>query len=179
MIISATLRSWNRDIVTANKVRSETESHSCGTWSVFSSNRIPVGARYSAPVQTGPGAYPASYTMGTGSFPRVKWPGRDVDHTPLSNAEVRIELYVYSPSVPAWPVRVNFTFTHTPSTLNPISVWYVHLSSGRFSTGPSSNTVCVNFSSPLYVRCAGLSSLYFATLIMFVEELIRIIKDRA
>ena len=27
------------------------------------------GARFSAPVRTGPGAYPASYTMGTGSFP--------------------------------------------------------------------------------------------------------------
>ena len=26
------------------------------------------GARFSAPVQTGPGAHPASYTMGTGSF---------------------------------------------------------------------------------------------------------------
>jgi hypothetical protein len=27
-----------------------------------SGDRIPVGARFSAPVQTGPGAYPASYT---------------------------------------------------------------------------------------------------------------------
>jgi len=27
-----------------------------------------VGARFSASVQTGPGAHPASYTMGTGSF---------------------------------------------------------------------------------------------------------------
>ena len=27
-------------------------------------NRIPVGARFSAPVQTGPGAHPASYTLG-------------------------------------------------------------------------------------------------------------------
>ena len=27
-------------------------------------------ARFSAPVQTGPGAYPASYTMGTGSVSR-------------------------------------------------------------------------------------------------------------
>jgi hypothetical protein len=27
------------------------------------------GARFSAPVQTGPGAHPASCTMGTGSFP--------------------------------------------------------------------------------------------------------------
>jgi hypothetical protein len=30
-----------------------------------------VGARFSAPVQTGHGAHPASYTMGTGSFPGV------------------------------------------------------------------------------------------------------------
>jgi len=28
-----------------------------------------LGARFSAPVQTGPGAHPASCTMGTGSFP--------------------------------------------------------------------------------------------------------------
>ena len=34
--------------------------------------------RFSAPVQTGPGDYPASYTMGTGSFPGVKGPGRGV-----------------------------------------------------------------------------------------------------
>jgi hypothetical protein len=33
-----------------------------------SGDRIPVGARFSAPVQTGPGAYAASYTVGTGSF---------------------------------------------------------------------------------------------------------------
>jgi len=30
------------------------------------------GARFSAPVQTGPGAHPASCTMGTGFFPGVK-----------------------------------------------------------------------------------------------------------
>ena len=33
---------------------------------------MPVWARFSAPGQTGPGAHPASCTMGTGSFPRVK-----------------------------------------------------------------------------------------------------------
>jgi hypothetical protein len=38
------------------------------------------GARFSTPVQTGPGAHPASYTMGTGSFPGVKRPGRGLDH---------------------------------------------------------------------------------------------------
>jgi len=38
-------------------------------------------ARFSAPVQTGPGAHPASCTMGTGSFPGVK-NGQDVTLTP-------------------------------------------------------------------------------------------------
>ena len=38
--------------------------------------------RFSAPLQTGPGAHPASYTMGTGSFPGVKRAGRGVDHIP-------------------------------------------------------------------------------------------------
>ena len=55
-------------------------------------------ARFSAPVQTGPGAHPASCTMGTGA----KQPGFVVDHLPSSNAEVkeRVELYFY----PLWLV---------------------------------------------------------------------------
>ena len=44
-------------------------------------DRIPVGARFSAPVQTGPGAHPASCTICTGSFPEVK-SGQDVTLTP-------------------------------------------------------------------------------------------------
>ena len=58
------------------------------------------GARFSAPLQTGPGAHPASYTMGTESFSGVKRPGRGVDHPPPSSAEVkeRVELYLFSPS---------------------------------------------------------------------------------
>ena len=43
-------------------------------------DRIQVGARFSAPVQTGPEAHPASCIMGTGSFPVVKRPGRGFDH---------------------------------------------------------------------------------------------------
>jgi hypothetical protein len=38
------------------------------------------GSRFIVPVQTGPGAHPAPYTMGTGSFPGVKRPGRGIDH---------------------------------------------------------------------------------------------------
>ena len=46
-----------------------------------SGDRIPVGARLSVPVQIGPGAHPASCTMGTGSFQEVK-SGRGVTLTP-------------------------------------------------------------------------------------------------
>jgi len=38
------------------------------------------GVKFSAPVQTGSETHPASYTMVTGSFPGVKWPGLDLDH---------------------------------------------------------------------------------------------------
>ena len=66
------------------------------------------GARFSAPVQTGPGAPSASYTMGTGSSPGVKRPGRGVYHPAPSSAVVKetVELYLYSPSGPSWPVLV-------------------------------------------------------------------------
>ena len=47
------------------------------------------GARYSAPVQTGPGSHPAPCTMGTGSFPGGKErPGRDADPSPTSSAVI-------------------------------------------------------------------------------------------
>ena len=71
-----------------------------------SGNRIAMGARLSAPVQGGPGAHPASYTMGTGSFPGVKRPGCGVDHPPPCSTEFkeRVELYLCSSSGPSWPV---------------------------------------------------------------------------
>ena len=69
-------------------------------------DRILVGMRFSAPMQTGPGTHPAFITMGSGSFPGVKQPGHGVDHPPPSSAKVkeRIELYIFSPSGPLWPV---------------------------------------------------------------------------
>ena len=56
-------------------------------------------ARFSASVQTGPGVYSASYTMGTVSFPGVKRPRRGVDQPPISSAELkeRVELYSTPP----------------------------------------------------------------------------------
>jgi hypothetical protein len=40
------------------------------------------------------------------SFPGVKRPGRGVDHPPSSSVRVkeRVELYLYFPSWPLWPI---------------------------------------------------------------------------
>ena len=53
-----------------------------------------------------PAAHPASYTMGTGSLPGVKQLERAADQPPSPSDEVkeRVELYLYFPSGPSWPV---------------------------------------------------------------------------
>jgi hypothetical protein len=48
----------------------------------------PGGRDFSHTSRPGPGAHPASCTMGTGSFPGVKRPGHGADHPPLPSAEV-------------------------------------------------------------------------------------------
>ena len=67
---------------------------------------MPVGARFSALVRAGPGAHPASYTIGTGSLPGGKANGACRWSPTQSSAEVkeRAELYLSSPSEPSWPV---------------------------------------------------------------------------
>jgi hypothetical protein len=71
-----------------------------------SGDRIPMGAIFSAPARTDSEAHPASYTIGTGCFPGVKRRGRGVDRQPQFNSEVkeRVQLYLYSPFGPSWPV---------------------------------------------------------------------------
>ena len=56
-------------------------------------------ARFSAPVQTSPGAHPASCTMVSGSLSRGL-SGRDVELTltpSIAEVKERVELYIYSP----------------------------------------------------------------------------------
>ena len=69
---------------------------------------------FSAPVQTGPEAHPASYTMGAGSFPRVQRPGRGVDHP--SHLAPRLKKESSYTSAPLWAFvtcsRVNFTLMY-------------------------------------------------------------------
>ena len=64
---------------------------SVGIATGLSGDRIPVGKKFSTPVQTGLGAHPASCTMGTGSFPGINQPGRDVDPSSPSGAVVMKE----------------------------------------------------------------------------------------
>jgi hypothetical protein len=62
--------------------------------------RVPVGSRISLlhVVQTGSGAHPASYPMGTGGFSSgVKLPGREVDHSPPTSAEVK-KTWIHTPT---------------------------------------------------------------------------------
>jgi len=49
------------------------------------------GTRFFAAVQMDPEAHPASYTMGTGSFPGVKWPRRGVNHPPHTAPRLKKE----------------------------------------------------------------------------------------
>jgi len=56
--------------------------------------------RFSATVQTGPGAHPASYTMSTGSFPGVKRPKRGVNRPIYLAPRLKKELsYTSTPSL--------------------------------------------------------------------------------
>jgi hypothetical protein len=74
-----------------------------------------VQARFSAPVQTGPRAHPASYTIGTGSFPEVKRPRRSVDYPPHIAPRLKKELNYTSTPLLAFVAcsRMNFTYTFT------------------------------------------------------------------
>jgi len=58
------------------------------------------------PVQPGPGAHAASYTMGNGSFQEVKWPRHGADHLPPSSVKVKngVELHHDFPSDLPLPV---------------------------------------------------------------------------
>jgi len=64
------------------------------------------GARFSAPVHTSHGAHPASYRMGTGTFPGVKQPGGDVDGPP--HLELRLKKEYSYTTTPLWAFIVYF-----------------------------------------------------------------------
>jgi len=100
-----------------------------------------VEARFSAPVQTGPGAHPASCTMGTGSFPRVK-SGQGVTLTPHPLLVPWSRKSTAIPLLPLWAVRpvqslsactrVHFTFSFL---LYILTRFITHFSLGYLNKG--------------------------------------------
>ena len=107
-----------------------------------SGNRIPVGATFSAPVQTGPGAHPASCTVRTEYFPGLKG-GRGLMLTPHPLLVLWSRKSRAIPLLPLWAVRpvqslnactrVHFTFYQArPATIasvkkNSSSFGWIHL----------------------------------------------------
>ena len=133
-------------------------------------DRIPVGARFSALVQTGPGAHPASYTVGTRSFPGVKRPGRGADHPPLCNAEVkeRVEAYLYFLCGPSWPVLgwtllyftlLHFTLLHFTS-LHFTLLHFIYFTSLHFTLRYFTSLNLLYFTS-LHFTLLHLTSFHF------------------
>jgi hypothetical protein len=92
-----------------------------------SGDRIPLGARFLAHVQTGPGAQPASCTMDTWSFPGVKRPGRGAN--PLLVPRLRIGRTIPLPPLHGHETsnRVNFTLLSFWNTLySYINIFAAH-----------------------------------------------------
>ena len=67
--------------------------------------RIPLGARFSADVQAGPGSLPASCTKSFGSFPGLKLSERGFNYLSPSSTEVKQNraITLLPPCGPSWP----------------------------------------------------------------------------
>jgi hypothetical protein len=96
-----------------------------------SGDRFTMGARFFAAVQTGPGAHPASYTMGTGSLPRG-YSGRGVELTTHPHLVPRLKKEYSYTCTPLWAFmacsRENFTFTlpqvvSIPHEITRLTAW--------------------------------------------------------
>jgi hypothetical protein len=62
----------------------------CGLDDGRSGVQVSVGFSFLRSVQTGYGVYPVSYTMDIGTLsPRIKWQGREADHSPPISAAVK------------------------------------------------------------------------------------------
>jgi hypothetical protein len=75
-------------------------------WAEESGDQIPVEAGFSAHIVNGTWAHPAYKTMSIMSFLEVKRPRCGLNHPPtaIAKVKVRVQLHLYSPSVPTWYV---------------------------------------------------------------------------
>ena len=72
----------------------------------WSEDRIPVGARFSGPFQTGPGAQPNSSTMGTESFPAVKPSVHGIDHLLTYSANYKYNTSVNNTTLYLYTIKI-------------------------------------------------------------------------
>jgi hypothetical protein len=82
------------------------------------------GSRFFAHVHTDPEAHPASCTMGTGSFPGVKRPGRGADHPSPSSAEVKKE-YSYTSTHPLGHFRPVMGLLYLYCDMNCVTGYFI------------------------------------------------------
>ena len=114
-----------------------------------------MGARFSAHVHVCPGAHPASFTMGTGSFLTVK-SGRGVTLTPTPSSAVVMKGWSYTSTLPmnlracSEPQCLYkgalYLFTSTGSSVTvglAVSVYWNPRASPPGQGGWISNIVCV------------------------------------
>jgi hypothetical protein len=92
-------------------------------------DRIPVGTKCSAPVQTGQEAHTAFYAVGIGSSPGLKRPGRGVNHPPHLAARLKKGRAI--PLLPLWAFvacsRVNFTIFKPSLLYYPLQPFWVQI----------------------------------------------------
>ena len=85
-------------------------------WAGLYGFRILAGTRglyFCGTAQTGSGSYPHCYSVGSRILILgVKWPGHEVDHSPLSSAEVEwVGIYLCPTHMLSWHGQNNFTCT--------------------------------------------------------------------
>jgi hypothetical protein len=120
----------------------------------MSGDRIPVRARFSAKVQTVPGAHPASYIMDIMSFPGVKWSGRGFHYRTPSDAEVKgkVDVNILTPSGFSWPV-LGWTLTLTLHQWKHKSLYYAKLNGNGKNDARKMRSRCGSTYCTSLTRC--------------------------
>jgi hypothetical protein len=120
-----------------------------------------LGAIFSSTVLNKARAHPASYTIGSVSFPEIKHPGRGVDNTPPLGAEVkeRVDLYfaVFQPSILIY-IRNKIKIMHNFSLM--VKFNYIFFEMFRTSKCSSSGSRFVQFYDIIsYIHISSLNDI--------------------
>jgi hypothetical protein len=123
-----------------------------------------MGARFSAPVQTGPGAYPASCTMGTASFPGVE-SGRGVTLTPTPTPLLSLRAFV------ACKKGETYLLCKNTTRINPLKTWHLPLSYTKLPYYVAKKATNVHYKSHLVNAVESNAGFYCRSLMKSVAVL--------